>query len=166
MLYGYSRYQYCYKAKHGKPKTTLVRERKISICYFEESLPHVFVISASENVKWQNVFLNTGNHEWRIPHKIFMIKLVLDAVMQFNHPEECIFLPLVTLVFKYLLASTLQLHWHDMPRKFYTGIELLTLHIMGSNFTYLSWGGGNPPPCQMALSGCFWLKSTKDSKNR
>ena len=86
-------------------------KEKISICYFEESSPHVFVISArSENVKWQNVFLNTGNHEWRIPHKIFMIKLVLDAVMQFNHPEEFIFLPLVTLVFKYLLASTLQLH--------------------------------------------------------
>ena len=26
-------------------------KEKISICYFEESLPHVFVISASENVK-------------------------------------------------------------------------------------------------------------------
>ena len=23
---------------------------------------------------------------------------------------------------------------------------LLTLHIMGSNFTYLSWGGWIPPP--------------------
>ena len=34
---------------------------------------------------------------------------------------------------------------------------LLTLHIMGG-------GGDSTPPCKMALSGCFWLKTTSDSR--
>ena len=43
----------------------------------------------------------------------------------------------------------------------------LTLHYMGSNFTYFTWGGADSaPPSKMDLSDCFWLKSTSNPKSR
>ena len=47
---------------------------------------------------------------------------------------------------------------HEFPlNPTYHGLQLYLL-IMG--------GVDSTPPCKMALSGCFWLKLTSDSKSR
>ena len=56
------------------------------------------------------------------------------------------------------ITFTSQSAWWLCLNPTYHGLQLYLL-IMGG-------GVDSTPPCKMALSGCFWLKSTSDSKSR